>query len=244
MENETPMQKTGMREYRKGQAKAYFLQHPEASIKEALTTLNGRGVNVSERTVAQARSELAQKGLLPSGRNATAPPPAEPLLVVKDTVIDDPTMKALATGDMSDVLDLDDEEIRKKLLRGVIKIALTPGTHPDTQLSATTVWSKLKDMARVAELGPGKPVDRKTAVARLSDLDTACGLDIAIDALLTAFTPQAVLDALSTRFTSKESTDEGQVSAESSEAASSTAGTAGVPTGDSPQNTDEGTGGA
>lgn len=191
MEKETPMQKTGLREHRKGLAKAYFLQHPEASISEVYKTLSTRGVLISERTIAQARSELAQKGLLPSGRKAS-PPTTLPADVSQiplggDVLLTDKTLGALATSDMTDILDLDDEEIRKRLLRGVIKIALAPGVHPDTQLSATTVWSKLKDMARVAELGPGKPVTKAQAVERLSELLTAVGSEIAMEAMYKAF---------------------------------------------------------
>jgi len=208
------MQKTGMREHRKAVAKEYFLKHPAASIKEALIALNADNINIGERTIAQARSELAQKGLLPSGRMATlaqAPIVTEPLVVIKDTVINDKTMEALAKGDMADILDMDDESIRKELLRGVIKIALRPGVHPDTQLSATTVWSKLKDMARVAELGPGKPLTREQAIARLSELMTAVGSDIAMAAMYKAFNL-------------KESSNEGEVPADEGAAPSSDAG--------------------
>jgi hypothetical protein len=191
MENETPMQKVGMREHRKGQAKAYFLQHPEASISEALADLHRRGVNISERTVAQARSELAQKDLLPKGRNsspaATSPANVSLLPPIGDTLLNDKTLGAAAEGDLTDIFDLDDESIRKKLLRGVITIALTPDVHPDTQLSATTVWSKLKDMARVAELGPGKPVTREQAIDRLSELMSAVGSEISMAAMYKAF---------------------------------------------------------
>lgn len=229
------MQMEGLRAHRKSQAKAYFLQHPEASIKEALADLHRRGINVSERTVAQARSELAQKGLVPAGRNADTPAenvgtPADLPTVpasVKNKVIDDNMLTAFVQGE----LNLDDEEIRKLLLKKIIVIAMTPGLHPDTTLSASTAWLKLKDMARQADLGPGKPVTRADALERLVDLLRAVGPDLALEAMQVAFNL-------------KEPTDEGQVSVEPAETTSSPAGVASVATSDAPQDSNEGASGA
>jgi hypothetical protein len=209
----------GMRAHRKTQAKQYFIAHPEASISECVADLHRRGINISERTVAQARSELAQKGVLPQGRNAKesiAADHATAVTIAKDMILDDTTMKALAEGDMTDVVDLDDEEIRKRLLKGVIRIALDPKTHVDTRLSASVIWTKLKDMARVQDLGPGKPMTRVVAIERLSELCAAVG-------------PEIALAAMQKAFNIKESADEGEVPAHEGAAPSSPAGPASTP---------------
>ena len=185
----------GMRDWKSNNVRAYFLQHPEASISQA-----ARDMQVSARTAAQVRSELAEKGLVPKGRNrksdkqvASVLPPASAVEVSPNQsggghLIDDKSLRMIADShfDMSD-LDLDDEETRKKLLREVKRIAFSPDSHPDVRLSATQVWLKLKDMAKSRELGPGKPLTRAAAIARLVDLFKMTGADIAIQAMYIAF---------------------------------------------------------
>ena len=190
-------------------ATTWFLQNPNASIADAVMALG-----ISERTCAQARSNLAAKGLMSPGRNrvaaaeerATLPaplPPSEGAPVRAEalpdgTLLDDTNMRALAdpdSGFLAD-LDLDDEETRKKLLREVKRIAFDTNAHPDTRLSATQVWLKLKDMAKTRELGPGVPLTRAAAVARLKDLFLAVGLDLVLEALLLAFGIARLVTAL------------------------------------------------
>lgn len=194
-----------MRQYKFGKAKAYFLQNPDASISQC-----ARDCDVSERTAAQAHSELAADGHIRKSRK-TAPTsvfvaPEEnatiPTVVGGDLLLTDTTMKKLAEGEMKDLLDLDDETVRKTILKRVIGIALDPNSHPDSALSAATIWGKLKDMARLADLGPGKPLTRADAVERLSELMRAVGSEIAMQAMYAAFDV-------------KEPSHEGEVSAES-----------------------------
>lgn len=193
----------GMRAAKTAKVTAWFLQHPHASISEARVALPGIG----ERTIAQVRSDLAGKGLLVPGRNrkeqsptipadppspvpiGTGDGPGQAASLPDGTLLDDAGMRALAdpsTGFLAD-LDLDDEETRKKLLREVKRIAFDVNAHPDTRLSATQVWLKLKDMAKTRELGPGVPLTRAAAVSRLKDLILAVGLELALEALLLAF---------------------------------------------------------
>lgn len=241
----------GMRAAKMGKATAWFLQNPNASISDAVMALPGIG----ERTIAQARSNLAEKGLMSPGRNRVAaaekrptlpavPPspvpdraetvPAESPTLPDGTLLDDANMRALAdpnTGFLAD-LDLDDEETRKKLLREVKRIAFDVDAHPDTRLSATQVWLKLKDMAKTRELGPGVPLTREAAVSRLKDLITAVGLDLALEALLVAFGIAKLVAALY-KITGMENADEGKLPADTGEAAQGSAGTTG-PLGDAP----------
>lgn len=194
-----------MRQYKFGKAKAYFLQNPDASISQC-----ARDCDVSERTAAQAHSELVSEGHLRKSRKSAptdvfvAPEGAVavPSVAGGDVLLTDETMKHLAQGEMTDLLDLDDETVRKTILKRVIRIALDPNSHPDSALSAATIWGKLKDMARLADLGPGKPLTRADAVERLSELMRAVGSEIAMQAMYTAFDV-------------KEPSHEGEVPAES-----------------------------
>ena len=217
-----------MREYKLGKAKAYFLQYPDGSISEC-----ARAVDVSERTAAQAHSELVAEGHLKKSRKSAPtsiivdPEPADPLklAVGGDLLLTDKTLQTLAEGEMGDLLDLDDEVVRKKLLRRVITIALDPNSHPDSALSAAGIWGKLKDMARLADIGPGKPMTRAEAVQRLTELMRAVGSEIALQAMYKAFDV-------------KEPTNEGIVPSESGEAASSPPAATGLPTDDADSSAD------
>lgn len=222
----------GMRAAKLAKATAWFLQHPNASITDAAMALPG----ISERTCAQARSNLAGKGLMTPGRNRLeqsgrdpkvtpdpdeqGPPsptdapnegptvPGSATALPDGTLLDDAGMRALAdpnTGFLAD-LDLDDEETRKKLLREVKRIAFDPNAHPDTRLSATQVWLKLKDMAKTRELGPGVPLTHAAATGRLKDLHMAVGLEMALEALLLAFGIARMVAALY-KLTGMETTD-------------------------------------
>lgn len=222
-----------MRQYKLGRAKAYFLQNPEGSISQC-----ARDADVSDRTAAQAHSELVAEGHLQKSRKS-APTDVfvgeeshDPLKTVVggDILLTDQTMKHLAEGEMTDLLDLDDETVRKRLLKRVIGIALSPNSHPDSALSAATIWGKLKDMARIADLGPGKPMTRADAVERLSELMRAVGSDISMQAMYKAFDV-------------KEPGNEGNVPAEPGEAPQGSAPVAGIAPDDTLPRTDEGASG-
>lgn len=172
---------------------AYYRAHPDSSISEV-----AKAVGTSTRTAASARIKLVAEGVLPAGRNntnvgslpqvPTSAPPEPP----KDKLLDDKALLALA-----DVLDgdEDDEQTRRRLLREVKKLAFSPDTHPDTRLSATQVWLKLKDMAKAKTDGPGKPLTRAAAITRLVDLLQTVGPVIAIAAMYQAFNVKEPEDA-------------------------------------------------
>lgn len=239
-----------MRQYRKGEtmaaAKAFFLQFPEATIKEA----HRRLVGVSERTIAQARSELATDGLLKPGRNLGRRKPAREPVPVPDSsligtagavlfgtppvptgtpaprdpdrLLSDEELMRAADPNVSladEIDDLDDEETRKRLLREIKRLAFDPNTHDDTKLSATQVWLKLKDMAKAKDLGPGRPLTRAVALERLTSLHRAV-LDcrLVVEGAIAAYGPQLVVDSIYALLGIKEPTDEGQTTAEPAEA--------------------------
>lgn len=196
----------GLRDWKSNNVRAYFLQHPDASIKDA-----AKALGVSERTAAQVRSELAEKGLVTPGRNRVVRPPKQPVILPEPPapghvapeeptpttgLLDDQTMRRLADPNTSlQDLDLDDDETRKILLREVKKLAFSPLTSPDTRLSATQVWLKLKDMAKSRELGPGKPLTHATALSRLVALLRAVGAEFALAAMYEAFNVKEAPDA-------------------------------------------------
>jgi hypothetical protein len=228
----------GLREHRRGTAKAFLLQHPSASIRQAAQALPG----ISERTIAQARSELAAAGLLPAGRNRKPsilagvgvppippePVPAPPSEGTGDRLLTDDQVIAMAdpsTGLLDELDGLDDEETRKRLLREVKRLAFSPDTHPDTKLSATQVWLKLKDMAKAKDLGPGKPLTRAAALARLTDLHTAVDdVALVVEAACAAFGPGNVVKALYALMGISEPVNEGELPADDGQAQPGSAG--------------------
>lgn len=223
-------------------ATQYFLQHPNASISEV-----AKATGITPRTVASARSALAGKGLVAPGRGRGRPrihpkptiqpptPEAAQILAAgasegtpepsETPLLDDAALRMIADpGNSLADLDLDDEATRKKLLREVKRIAFDPEAHPDTRLSATQVWLKLKDMARSRELGPGQPLTRMAAVARLKDLLSVIGLDISLDALIASFGMAQLVGALY-KLLGLETPNEGIVPADPAEAARLPSGT-------------------
>jgi len=158
---------------------------------------------VSRRLVSYIRSELVKSNKIPGGRRSSLP--AELAEALMD--IDSPpevagssdarspltTPPALPTTSSelisiaNDFTDEDDEDTRKKLLKKVREIALDPSMHPDTVLSAAQAYIKLKDAVRARSLGPGKPMNREGAIARLTSLLTAVGPNIALAAFEAAF---------------------------------------------------------
>lgn len=97
------------------------------------------------------------------------------------------TPAELAALGATEFTDENDEETRKKLLARCRAIALDPEMHPDTVLSASQVYIKLKDAVRAKSLGPGRPLTHEDAVARLARLMSACGPTIVHEAITSAF---------------------------------------------------------
>lgn len=132
----------GLRDWKSNNARAYFLQHPTASISEC-----SKALGIGHRTCAGARALLASQGFVQAGpvraprkkRDPVLPEPPDPGMIVPsegttplggDTLrigarlLDDATLRTLADPftTLTD-LDLDDDETRKRLLREVKRLA-------------------------------------------------------------------------------------------------------------------------
>lgn len=183
-------------------ARSYILAHPtESKSQIALAT------GLSDSTIARARADLIQEGAVAPYRKTgvvVMPPPPQaaepgegtpltgpiqPPRSAKggNTLLDHEAMKAMA-----DMVDLavetgDDEKVHKALLKQCLTFAFRADLHPDTRMSASQMWSKLKDQAKQKDLGPGKPKTREEAVGRLSDMMIAAGPEITVEAVHIAF---------------------------------------------------------
>lgn len=155
----------------------------------------------SLRTIATLRNEMVEAGTLLGGRRVALPTKiadvlkldeGEPISVSPTSSSERPTAAPLLTpADLmsfsAESEDADDENTRKLLLAKVRAIALDPDTHNDTAISAAQAFIKLKDAVKAKALGPGKPLSREGAVARLTNLLTAVGAAIAVAAFERAY---------------------------------------------------------
>jgi hypothetical protein len=198
---------------KKERARAYVLAHPDESKRQQAIA-----VGCGERLIAFARAELIAEGkLVPSRKMSVAGgqaeiadnQPREPRSVPAAKVpemLDSEAMRALADMEALDSEDLSDEEIHKRLVKLCIRFAFDPKLHPDTRMSASLQWAKLKDQQKSNLLGPRKPMTFEDGVFRLSDLMRECG-------------PEMVMAALNVAFDVKEKGDEGKVPADQGQAA-------------------------
>jgi len=202
---------TSFRQLKWDRAKAYILAHPTESKEE-----QARGSDTSVATVASVRVDLIRDGLLqpslkarqaniPAPRNLsdlpalpTEPPtegaPADPKKPAG--LLDHDAMMALA--DMVDLEKdaLSDEEVLKRLIKQALRFAFDPRLHPDTRLSASQFWGKLRDMAKAKNLGPGIPINFEAGTQRLADLLEACGPEMTMAAVHLAFEVRPNADTL------------------------------------------------
>jgi len=203
---------TSLRQVKWERARQYILAHPDQSKEE-----QSIGADVSDATIARVRAVLVSEGLLAPARNAPPwekkPSPKLPPETTDDTRATMLDHAALTTlSDMADVLsdNMSDEDAQKRLQKQALLFAFDPKLHPDTRMSASQMWQKLRDAAKAKNLGPGAPKTFEDAVARMSDLMVAVGA-------------QVTLAAVNIAFNVKESADEGKVSADSGATAPSPA---------------------
>jgi len=189
---------------------AFYRRNPQATLSEV-----SAACEVSERTAWKARQQCVIEGVCKpnkrAGRSLEAPKPgpqeiptSPAPLPPKNTIIDGEQLAALAEGDLT-IADDADPETRKKMLRELRGIAFSPN-HPEVRVMAMKAWFALKDMASAKDLGPGTPKSEEAAITRLADLDLACGLKIAVKALIKAFSLMTVLTFIEEMFR-KEPTD-------------------------------------
>jgi hypothetical protein len=96
---------------------------------------------------------------------------------------------------LDEVADEDDDVTRKRMLRQFKRFAFDPLLHPDTRMAASQGWTKLLDMARAKDLGPGIPLTLAAAIERCTDFLKACGAKVAIPSFYAAFDLGPVPDA-------------------------------------------------
>lgn len=183
-------------------ARAYVLDHPdESKVDQAI------GAGVSTATIATVRAKLIKQGLLsptrklapprpdptppvakPRGnRSPLLPKPEEPEKPIapprkSQELLDHEAMLALSAL-ADEIEDLTDEEKLKRLQKQALLFAFNTRLHPDTRMSASQMWTKLRDQAKSKDLGPGEPLTFEEAVSRLSELMTACGPEITLAAV-------------------------------------------------------------
>lgn len=180
----------------RARARNYLLQHPHAKNTEVATA-----VGVGVRTVSFARAELVHEGKIPRtladrardpiSATPAAPPPETLLTVASEgspqpatyQPLDAEQLYAIAEGDE----DVDDEQVRRAMLRKLRKMAFDPGIHPQLQMYAIQAYDKLKEQARTAILGPGKPLTWEDAKNRLVLMFKATGAALVIAAMEEAF---------------------------------------------------------
>jgi hypothetical protein len=175
---------------------SFILQHPSAKDFEVIEALK-----CSRRTVAYARADLVEKGLLPAPRKRPErkPAPAPPLITPDMVQPPKPEEAAETKADYSGQLvtpsnvemlvatvDDDDEtdaETQKRMMREAKRMAFDTRLHPDTRGSMMTLWMKLRDAAKARDLGPGVPLTRDSCKDRLKDILRAVGIVIVIECI-------------------------------------------------------------
>ncbi len=196
------------------QARVYLLANPHASKSQAVMA-----TGLSDSTIARARRDLVDEGILAPARNAPVEPvsPPEPVAAqptegapsedksrpVKSTAKGNATPDHEAMRTLAEMVDTavnsgDDESIQKMLLKQCLVFAFRPDLHPDTRMTASQMWGKLRDMAKAKDLGPGKPKTRVDAVLRLRDMLIAAGSEITIEAVHLAFDVKEAPDVQAT----------------------------------------------
>lgn len=192
---------SSLRQAKLERAKQYVLDHPDES-----KAYQAVGAGVSVALIAIARAELIRDGVVSPSRKPnfkSLPTPIPRDLAPNPTgladaftgavskpagMLDHTAMTAMA--DMLDAIEdgtMDETEVHRRLLRQCIRFAFDPGLHPDTRMSASQMWAKLRDMAKAHNLGPGVPLTRDAARARMADLMTALGPEDTLAAVHAAF---------------------------------------------------------
>lgn len=165
--------------------KALMLADPNLSNIEIQ-----RQTGASLRIVSYARAALRKEGLLPQSRKSAldySSLPAENL--------SPEDLKTLENVDLEEEFG-DDDAVRTKIVRSVQRMALNPKLSPDTRLSASQIWVKLKDVSKEDELGPGPPRTEVEIIDRLLKLFEAVGHRTVLKAL-EIFTEKELLDETS-----------------------------------------------
>jgi hypothetical protein len=204
-----------LRQVRLERAKSYILDHPDESkeqqalgcdVSTSLVAL-ARAALIRDGLLAPSRKNQPQTSTSlakkfrgaasdtphapgdrssPDGDPVGERPPETPSKPAG--MLDHAAMTAMA--DMIAVTDgpeMDDAEVHRRLLRQSLTFAFDSKLHPDTRMSASQLWAKLKEQTKSRNLGPGAPVSFESGVSRLSELMVACGPTMTLAAVNSAF---------------------------------------------------------
>jgi hypothetical protein len=198
-------------------AREWLLAHPGDTNAQAAA-----GSGVSAGSIQNARRQLVREGAITPSRKAKKAPsapvqgigasPEQKVPAPPAQMLDHKAMLALNDMAGSDLATLDDEEVQRRMLRQCIAFAFDTALHPDTRMSASQMWGKLRDQAKTKDLGPGVPTTFQMGVERLADLHRAVGVKM-------------VLAAVNLAFPDVGGPDEGQLPPLASEAVSGALGT-------------------
>lgn len=156
-------------------ADAAVLAVAHAATQEALA----RGAALAE---AEQHTEVSREEPAEAAITTPAPTPRG----AKGVTIDGEALRQM--NEMLDGLaDEDDDATRKRMLRQMKRFAFDPALHPDTRMSASTLWAKLLDMQRAKDLGPGVPLTLAAAIERCTEFLRACGAKVAVPSFYAAF---------------------------------------------------------
>src|SRR5688572_15772501 len=113
-----------------------WLSHPNSTLAE-MVQISG----YSKPTVVRVKNSLRQRGLLNEAKTRASASSSKNIANLSDStqLTDAKQLLELANSDVLDFSLETEEDTRKKLLKQVQLLALDPGVHPDTRLSATQV---------------------------------------------------------------------------------------------------------
>lgn len=152
--------------------KTLMLTNPELSNVEI-----SRQTGASTRAVTYARAALRNEGRSSNSRKTQSLPPHS-----EATELTPEAIEKLSSSENIE-LEIGDSTTRALIVRSVQRMALDPRLHPDTRLSASQIWVKLKDLARTTELGPGPPRTQQEIIDRLLRIFKAVGHPTVLKAL-------------------------------------------------------------
>lgn len=170
----------------------YVLRNPRAPLKEI-----AKEIGASLGLVSHIRAEMARKGMVaPLTKHSTTrgsilpkfTPPVKIETLETDQILDGEMVKKLAESEnILEDIDLNDDEMQKKLLKQVQLMAFDASLHPDTRLNAINIYAKVKDIAKAKDLGPGPPRNEEQIIERLVRIMRAVGPSLTVKSVHYAF---------------------------------------------------------
>lgn len=169
----------------KPKVRQYLLEHPEAKNTDVMLALG-----VSQRTVSTVRAELRDEGGVPAaGDKRHASPRVDPAAAVTGAAagafdvqttsdLNRAVGASIGDGDFNEDGTIDILKLKRALWRIV-------RTNRDDRIvvAAAGTLARIQQEANSRPLGPGKPLTRDDAVARLIALFKAVGINVVLEAI-------------------------------------------------------------